>query len=324
MSDFTAPKVFLSHASEDKERFVRGFAERLRQLGIDAWYDGWEILPGDNLINKIFEEGLKQAQYVVIVLSKISVQKPWVREELNVSLVKKIQGESRIIPVIIDEDFEIPEALRTILWQKVSDVNNYDDVLRQIVKTIFGVSDKPSLGQPPSYVQLGIDQLPGLSPTDTRIFLTACEVALSGESEWVNTQHLQAELERFGLPINDIQDSLYIIQHRHLLEIEMMKEDSLGLIKVTTHGFENYGKFYIPDFDDLVNRVFMIIFNDNLYKNGDIADRNGITPIMAYFILDMLVQRKYITVLKFMGNIRDSVHMNEITPLGRRFASQVR
>lgn len=38
------PKVFISHASEDKVRFVLGFAEKLRAAGIDAWLDRWEML----------------------------------------------------------------------------------------------------------------------------------------------------------------------------------------------------------------------------------------------------------------------------------------
>lgn len=55
-----SPKVFVSHASEDKDRFVLRFAERLRQKGIDAWLDKWEMLPGDSLVDKIFVEGIKE------------------------------------------------------------------------------------------------------------------------------------------------------------------------------------------------------------------------------------------------------------------------
>ena len=40
----TSIKVLVSHASEDKERFVLGFAERLRKNSIDAWVDTWEML----------------------------------------------------------------------------------------------------------------------------------------------------------------------------------------------------------------------------------------------------------------------------------------
>jgi hypothetical protein len=47
-----APKVFISHASEDKERFVIRFAETLRCAGIEAWLDQWELRPGDSLIHR--------------------------------------------------------------------------------------------------------------------------------------------------------------------------------------------------------------------------------------------------------------------------------
>ena len=48
------------HASEDKERFVLEFASKLRQNGVDAWVDKWEMKLGDSLVHKIFEEGTKQ------------------------------------------------------------------------------------------------------------------------------------------------------------------------------------------------------------------------------------------------------------------------
>lgn len=115
-------KVFVSHASEDKDRFVLRFSERLRQKGIDAWLDKWEMLPGDSLVDKIFEEGIKEAKAVIIILSKFSVEKPWVREELNAAFVKRINNGSKIIPVIID-DCEVPEALKGTLWEYIADLS---------------------------------------------------------------------------------------------------------------------------------------------------------------------------------------------------------
>jgi hypothetical protein len=66
-------KVFMSHASEDKERFVLPFARRLRARGLDVWVDRWEMLPGDSLVKKIFTEGIGEAEAVIVVLSKHSV-----------------------------------------------------------------------------------------------------------------------------------------------------------------------------------------------------------------------------------------------------------
>src|SRR5882672_1552101 len=69
------PKVFLSHASEDKE-FALDLASHLRERGVDVWLDRWEILPGDSFVAKIFDEGLAQAKAVIVIISRHSVTKP--------------------------------------------------------------------------------------------------------------------------------------------------------------------------------------------------------------------------------------------------------
>lgn len=109
----------------------------MRSKGIDAWIDKWEMLPGDSLVRKVFEEGIKNAQAVIVVLSRYSVEKPWVREELDVSMVKKINEGSKLIPVIID-DCQIPMCLQAIVWQKIENLNNYDAELERIIMSIYG------------------------------------------------------------------------------------------------------------------------------------------------------------------------------------------
>ena len=89
-----APKVFVSHASEDKSRFVDAFAVPLRQ---EASRPG--LIKGDasdSLVHKIFEKGQKDVGAVVVVLSKNSVPKPWVREELTDQSVIKETLRERI------------------------------------------------------------------------------------------------------------------------------------------------------------------------------------------------------------------------------------
>jgi hypothetical protein len=139
------PKVFVSHASEDKERFVIGLSTKLRENGVDAWLDKWEMLPGDSLVDKIFEEGLKEAEAVIIVLSNYSVKKPWVREELNASIVSKLSKGTKIIPIVLD-DCEVPQSLTSTLWEPISDLNDYDTSFKRVLSSIFGATDKPALG----------------------------------------------------------------------------------------------------------------------------------------------------------------------------------
>ena len=145
-------KVFISHASEDKERFVMQFAKRLRSQGIDAWVDIWEMLPGDSLVDKIFEEGIKNARAMVVVLSRFSVEKPWVREELNAGFLNRVSGRFKVIPVVID-DCDVPEALRSTVWQRITDLENYDAEFQRIVDAIYGRTQKPPLGSPVAIVR---------------------------------------------------------------------------------------------------------------------------------------------------------------------------
>ena len=145
-------KVFISHASEDKERFVLDFARRLREHGVDAWVDEWEMLPGDSLVDKIYEEGIKNARAMIVVLSKYSINKPWVREELNAGFLKRLSGNCRVIPVVID-NCNVPEVLRSTVWQKVPNLANYEEEFQRILDSIYGRTQKPTLGAPAAQVR---------------------------------------------------------------------------------------------------------------------------------------------------------------------------
>ena len=61
MTTAATPRVFISHGSEDKDRFVLGFATQLLARGIDAWVDKWEIALGDCLVQRIFSIGIAGA-----------------------------------------------------------------------------------------------------------------------------------------------------------------------------------------------------------------------------------------------------------------------
>lgn len=168
------PKVFISHAGEDKKRFVLEFATRLRAKGIDAWIDKWEILLGDSLIDKIFEEGIKSASAIIVVLSRYSVDKPWVKEELNAAMVRKINGLSKLIPVVLD-DCRVPEALQSTAWVRIKNPNNYDAEFDSIVRAIYDHREKPKLGSAPTYTTTAVDLIPNLTRVDTLVFKLSCE-----------------------------------------------------------------------------------------------------------------------------------------------------
>lgn len=128
------PKVFVSHAGEDKTEYAEPLARKLREFGADAWLDKWEIAPGDSLVQKIFYEAMSQTDAVVVILSKTSVVKPWVAKELDVAVVRNIQKLSRVIPVRID-DCEVPEALRDLVWLDWTREGGHEGVSKRIVES---------------------------------------------------------------------------------------------------------------------------------------------------------------------------------------------
>jgi hypothetical protein len=74
--------VFISHASEDKETFVRPLAEALVARNLRPWYDEFTLRPGDSLRRSI-DHGLLISQTGVVVLSPAFFRKRWPNYELD-------------------------------------------------------------------------------------------------------------------------------------------------------------------------------------------------------------------------------------------------
>ena len=60
--------VFISHASEDKDDFVRPLADALRARGFSVWFDELTLKVGDSLRRSI-DRGLARSRFGVVVVS---------------------------------------------------------------------------------------------------------------------------------------------------------------------------------------------------------------------------------------------------------------
>lgn len=56
------PDLFLSHATEDKDGFVRPLAHALTALGASVWYDEFSLRAGDSLRESI-DRGLRSSRF---------------------------------------------------------------------------------------------------------------------------------------------------------------------------------------------------------------------------------------------------------------------
>lgn len=93
--------LFLSHSSKDKF-FVRKLAEKLIEYGVKVWIDEAEIKVGDSLLEKI-SAGVKDSDYLVVVLSHNSIESNWVQKELQMAMGREILGTKVILPLLIEK-----------------------------------------------------------------------------------------------------------------------------------------------------------------------------------------------------------------------------
>jgi len=90
--------LFVSHASEDKESFVRELAEALRKRGLKVWYDELTLKLGDSLRRSI-DQGLAQSRFGIVVLSHAFFNKDWPQKELDGLAALEMNGRKVILPI---------------------------------------------------------------------------------------------------------------------------------------------------------------------------------------------------------------------------------
>jgi hypothetical protein len=298
-----SPKAFISHASEDKERFVRVFAERLRERGVDAWVDEWEIYPGDSLIDKIFEEGLKDADAVIVVISQYSIDKPWVREELNAAVVKRINRGGRLIPVVLD-DAEVPEVLKNTVWVKIADLTEYARDFDRIVSAIFDHRPKPPLGKPPAYVTSPEPAIPGLSPIDVTVLRAFAENALEkGSTFSIATEDRWLVVNTNGITREDYEDALEMLDKRGYLERSRVVARVPPHFSLTVPGLETYLRKYDSSYPQTFTNVGLAILNEGLRSNHEITAATVQPRIIVDHILRVMEMKRYIKVARVQDGL---------------------
>ena len=88
--------VFICHATEDKEPFVRELAEELSK-SLKVWYDDFSLSLGDSLRRKI-DKGIESSRYGVVILSENFFCKEWPQRELDGLVTKERNFDKVILP----------------------------------------------------------------------------------------------------------------------------------------------------------------------------------------------------------------------------------
>jgi hypothetical protein len=136
MADLTID-AFISHASEDKDEFVRPLAQALQERGYCIWYDEFSLTLGDSLRRSI-DRGLADAKFGIIVLSPNFFKKEWPQRELDGLTAKEIDGRKVILPIWHKVSKEDILRYYPVLADKlaVNTSQGFDRVVSQIVQVL--------------------------------------------------------------------------------------------------------------------------------------------------------------------------------------------
>lgn len=165
------PKVFISYSwtNVEHEQFVLELATGLRNHGVDAILDKWDLKPGQD--KYVFMESMVVDPDVLKVLvlcdrkyqEKANSRAGGVGTESQIisqELYGKVR-QTKFIPVVCEYDDEgqpcLPVFMKGLIYIDVSTEERYGDGLDQLLRLIYEqpFHQKPKLGGAPAFVSSG-------------------------------------------------------------------------------------------------------------------------------------------------------------------------
>lgn len=310
------PKAFICHASEDKAEAIQ-LATDLRSNGIDAWIDFWEIQPGDSLRQKI-EQGIDGAKFFIALVSEASKDKPWVNQELDAAFIKKMEGQTRIIPVIHGiRSHEIPLLLKTVRYIHL----NGESSLRELVDTCLGRSSRPPVATPPRSQAAG--QL-GISPSAfdiARAINLRCRYGFIAETA-IGIEELAEATEMSAddtvLAVTELEDEGWVEYGRVMGGYGSILPQNALFVATDKliHGFDAW-----EDVSTLV--ASMINQGERQYSGQKLCEMTGWQPRRLNPAISILIDGGYVRAARSLGSAPYIATSVLVTDRTRLFARRV-
>ncbi len=161
----STPRVFISysHDSAEHKGWVLDFATTLRNRGVDAILDQWDLRPGNDLPH-FMETELERCDYVVMVCTENYVKKANMGEGgvgyekmiMTSSMLQRIDT-NKVIPIIRQVGNSLrPTFLKSKLYIDFSKDEDVEYSLDELLRTLLNspLYEKPEIGKNP-FVPLG-------------------------------------------------------------------------------------------------------------------------------------------------------------------------
>jgi len=295
-----APIVFLSHAHEDKQRFINPLDGELRARGLAVWLDT-RVPAGDNLVTAIFEQGLSGSDIVVVTLSANSINAPWVREEYSVAVVQRIAGTvKRVVPIRLDS-VEMPPVFAATKWVTPSsaDAAGAAFAAQEIADAAFGAVPPP-VAPPPPYAGVAVHHLPGLTANDERILVLAGEMHVDRKLHHpaIDVNELIKRAAALGLSEAVVLESLLALEQRgYFNELHWESRSTPYAASLSNYGLETYLEAYRAEqYRDTKRILIGRLVNANGGDLFAIVAETAISQPIAWLIAEQLEASGYAMV----------------------------
>jgi len=130
-------KIFISHSSIDKQMVRRIENELTKEKSLKFWIDKNEILVGDD-IQKAISQGLKESDYLIIIISENSVKSNWVNFEL--SQFMGLTENQNIIPIVLDKESKFSEPINNLIqrlkYLDFSEDSNWESNIEELKRKL--------------------------------------------------------------------------------------------------------------------------------------------------------------------------------------------
>lgn len=154
------PKVFVSYSHDnlDHKKWVNELATKMRNNGIDAILDQWDLMPGGDLPH-FMETNLEKSDYILMICTETYVKKAndgkggvgYEKMIITSNLLKDID-QKKIIPIIKQSgSSSIPTFLKTKLYLDFSKNSQFEYSFDELIRTIHNspLLKKPKIGNNP-------------------------------------------------------------------------------------------------------------------------------------------------------------------------------
>lgn len=145
---------FISHASKDKEPYIKPLTQELSRRGVTYWLDTIEMSWGDQLSLEI-NKGLATTKYILLCLSKDFLNRSWPQTEMNTALtMQNNEGTKKVLPLILNSKEIVLQKYPIIGGLVYKEFSEGVDIIGKELATL---STKPTI--PEGHIHVAVESI---------------------------------------------------------------------------------------------------------------------------------------------------------------------